>query len=715
MLLSDKFICAGEEYGGLRKRVPAPFFKKNITINESLKSAEITVCGLGFYELYMNGKCITKGRLSPYITNPDEIVFYDNYDIKELFKDGKNEIRFLLGNGMQNAFGGHAWDFQKASFRSSPKLAFAIELCFENGKKEIIEADDSVLTTPSKIISDDIRMGEFYDATFAGQKWKKSLPTSAPKGEKRLSIAKPIRYEQEISPVKIWKEGKAYIYDFGINTAGVCRLNIDARENQKVKLTFGEILDDGKFFYQNTAFCHTERKYYQQDTYICKEGKNQWIPTFTYHGFRYVKVEGVTKKQATPELLTYLTMNTELGSVGYFVCDDEQINTLHKMTLNSTKSNFHHFPTDCPQREKNGWTADAALSSEHTLLFYEPTDNYKQWLVAICKAQRKDGALPGIVPTAADWGYEKYNGPAWDCVLVELPYQIWQKRNDISAFEICTDSIIKYIKYLETKFNSDGLLEFGLGDWCPPHDPVKAPLVLTDSIEAFDIADKSAKMFNKIGDTLNAKYCQDFADNMRNKIREHLFDKERCVFAGNCQTSQAMGIYYNIINEDEKKKAFAALLATIQDCDYHIDTGVLGGRVIFHVLAENGEMETAMKILKNPTAPSYIQWIDEGSTALREDFVVGNMTCSYNHHFWGNISAFFLDKICGIQVHCDKITINPNLPEHMNYATGEFNSVFGTIKVTLNRKEDKVITKVDCPSNTPVKTSLQPNYVLEKA
>ncbi|MCH5315782.1 MAG: family 78 glycoside hydrolase catalytic domain [Eubacterium sp.] len=695
MLLSDKFICAGDKYSTISERVPAPIFKKIVLISSSIQKAEITVCGLGFYELYLNGENITKGRLSPYITNSNQVIYYDNYDITELLKE-ENDFEFLLGNGMQNALGGFIWDFEKTEFRSAPKLAFAIEIIYSNGKKEIIEADETVMVAESNILSDDIRLGEIYDANKNEREWKNATVTDTPNGEKVLSIAKPILPREDLKPVEIFKEDNAFIYDFGINTAGVCRLSVNAEKGQKIKLTFCEILKNGKFFVDTTTFDHSKNIYYQSDTYICKDGYNEWTPTFTYHGFRYVKVEGITEEQATKDLLTYVVFNTDLGKKGEFVCDNETINTLHKMTLNSTLSSFHHFPTDCPQREKNGWTADAALSSSHTLLYFEPTDNYKQWLISICKSQNEDGALPGIVPTWG-WGFEWGNGPAWDSVLVELPYQIWQKRNDISAFEICKDIIIRYVKYLETRKNDKELLEIGLGDWCAPANPRKAPLILTDSIEAFDIANKAAKMFNVIGDIEPAEYCADFARRIRASIREHLFDKDTCIFAGGSQTSQAMGIYYGIINEDEKNKAFDYLLDVIRQDDYHIGCGVLGGRVLFHVLAENGEIDTALKILTNPTAPSYMQWVLEGDTALCEGFGEYDGLNSHNHHFWGNISAFFMEQICGIKVCADTINIEPHFPSEINSASANFGSIFGTVSVAWKRKNDKIVFNLEYP------------------
>ena len=696
MILSDKFICAGEKYASLRRKVHAPWFKKDVKLNGNIAKASITVCGLGFYELFLDGKRITKGHLAPYITNSDDVVFYDSYDITEMISGKGCEFTFLLGNGMQNAFGGFVWDFHKAAFRSAPKLAFAVELEYGDGTTEIIEADEGVLTRQSKIVRDDLRLGEIYDANFDEGEWKPAIKTASPKGEKKLSEIKPIVIRDRVAPVKIWKEKNAYIYDFGINTAGVCQLKINGRHKQKVKLTFGELIRDGKFFWHNTSFKGSHHKYVQRDVYICKEGENVYTPTFTYHGFRYVKVEGITREQATEDLLIYIVMNTDLGHKGEFTCDDEKINTLHRMTLNSTLSNFHHFPTDCPQREKNGWTADAALSMPHTLLYFEPTDNYKQWLTAICKAQNSLGALPGIVPTGG-WGFEWGNGPAWDSVLTELPWQVWQKRNDISAFEQCKENIIKYLKYLKTRMDENGLLAIGLNDWLAPHRPTKAPLILTDSIEVYDISDKASQMFEAINDKANADYCRGFADTIRSNIRKHLFSAEACTFAGECQTSQSMGIYYGIINPDEKDKAFAALMNYVRETDYHIDTGVLGARVVFHVLAENGEIDTVIKMLENPTTPSYMQWIDMGETGLCESFNPKSDTDSHNHHFWGNISALFMEQICGIKVCADTIRLEPFFPSHMNEAAASFDSVFGKISVLWKRENGKITYKVTYP------------------
>ena len=292
-----------------------------------------------------------------------------------------------------------------------------------------------------------------------------------------------------------------------------------------------------------------------------------------------------------------------------------------------------------------------------------------------------------------------WNGPAWDCVIAEIPYQIWKKRNDISAFEITSKAVITYLKYLETRMDENGLLAIGLGDWCPPHKPTKAPLELTDSVMAYNIARQSAEMFDALSDGENAEYCRIFAEKIRENIRNNLFDKSSCTFKGDCQTSQAIGIYYGIINECEFEKSFQKLLDIIKSCEYHIDTGVIGGRILFHLLAEHGEMDTAMKILLNPTSPSYVQWIKSSGTTLCEGFTENDGALSLNHHFWGFISGFFVEKICGIQPDSDKINIRPNLPSGMNMARASFDSVFGKIEVELKRENGKIVLNLQYPEN----------------
>lgn len=693
MFFSDKFVSAAKEYSTMENSVAAPYIRKKFFV-ESAHKAELTITGLGFYRVFINGTEITRGLLSPYISNSNDMVYYDNYDILPYLVDGENVIGVILGNGMQNSFGGFVWDFDKTPFRSAPMLALAVEL----DGIVALEADESFKTHPSPIIEDDLRLGEKYDARleiadwslpgFDDSLWKSVISVKSPAGEKRLCAVRPIKIRKEIKPVAIMAEDDGYVYDFGIDSTGIFRLSLSAKAGQEIKMLFGEVLKDGKFYWKNIGFIREEykdmRPYRQGGTYVCKDGQNCYEPGFAYFGFRYVKICGVTKEQATTDLLTMLCCNTELVQNGSFECSDEVLNKIQEITVNSTITNFHHFPTDCPHREKNGWTADAALSAEQTMInFDSPVTNYKEWLRNICKAQAADGSLPGIIPTWG-WGFEWGNGPAWDCVIMEIPYAVYKYSGDAEPIKICKDTIIKYLNYLETRKNEHGLLAIGLGDWCDTDEidgKPQAPLALTDSIYSMHIARQAAEMMKVIGAAAESAYCTKFADEMRSNIRKHLLDFDNMTFAGNCQTSQAMGIFYGILEEDEREKAFQKLLALIEKRNYYISMGVLGLKVVFHVLAEFGRSDIAYRMITNEQRPSYGYWVKNGNTTLGE-----NMTRieSENHHFMGDISAWFYKEVCGIQYSCfknedERICFSPKMMDKLEYASASFNTKDGIV------------------------------------
>ena len=383
--------------------------------------------------------------------------------------------------------------------------------------------------------------------------------------------------------------------------------------------------------------------YVQRTEYTCRgKGLEEYIPHFTYYGFRYAFVTGVDEAQATPELLTAVVMNTDLGDRGDFSCSNEILNKLQEMTRRSTLGNFQHFPNDCPHREKNGWTADAALSAEQTLLNFEPEDNYLMWEKCIVRAMNDAGALPGIVPTGG-WGFHWGNGPAWDSILVYLPYFCAVLRDDLRPSEAAKAAMVRYFRYLETRRDERGLLAIGLGDWCPANPNYETPLIFTDSTISYDLAVKAAYLYDRMQMPEEAAYCRKFANEMRSAIRAHLLEDANTMrFIEGRQSVQAMAIFYGLCDsEEEKQKALAVLLDEIHAQDDHMAVGVLGGRVIFRVLCDYGYEDLAIKMIARLDPPSYGVMIADGLTTLAEN--VREPYGSRNHHFWGDISALFIE------------------------------------------------------------------------
>ncbi len=707
MKLSDRFVSATVQRCTRTHHVPAPYMRRSFVLDALPVRAALSVSGLGFYELYVNGTHITHGKLCPYIANSNQILPYDAYDILPYLTKGKNTIAFLLGNGMQNAIGGYVWKFDTAPFTSAPKLAFALELG-EGEDAVLIEADEEVKVHPSPILFDDLRMGEIYDArlaidgwnspSFDDSAWQSAIPAALPAGEPLLIDVHPIKEQREIKAVNIWQEGESFIYDFGENISGLTRLSVKAEAGRTITVDHGEKLDENGLFTQYNITFHEGREpeFLQRTTYIAKgEGREEYLPHFTYYGFRYAKVTGVSKEEATEELLTYVVMYTDLKTRGGFVCSDETVNKLQEMTRRADVANFWHFPTDCPQREKNGWTADAALSAEQLLLNFDPEDNYTEWMRSIIRAMDIRGALPGIVPTGG-WGFEWGNGPAWDCVLVYLPYFNYILRGDLRASRVGANAFMRYLAYLNTRKSPNGLLQIGLGDWLPAAET--APLVFTDSVIAKDIADKMAILFHAMGMELEADYAKAFSRAMRSAIREHLCEKESMTFSGGFMSAQAMALFYGICDtEEEEKLAFARLLEAIEKADGHMTGGVLGGRVIFRVLADHGEVDLALRMITRKDAPSYGYMIDEGMTALGEALIDHQMGASLNHHFWGDISAFFMEYLAGIRLNptlgdLSEVFIAPLFPESLSFAEGFHIAPMGEIRSRWEKNGDGSIT-----------------------
>lgn len=719
--LKTSFIKATEAYNGVHdNQVPAPYIRKSFTAGQAdLANIQIACCG--FYRLFLNGKELTKGFLSPYISNPNDFVYYDTYEVS--VQKGENVIGLLLGNGFQNNPGGYTYNFDKADFRSAP-LVSMILTCGDT----CIVTDTTWKTAPSAITSDDYRYGEVYDANlelpgwnepgFDDSAWQPVLNAPTPKGELKHCQVEPLLTEKELKPIAIFPDSKeGFIYDFGEVNAGLCRLTVQGKKGQTIAMQHADTLRDGTLYLDKIWYAYNNAKHnwdrdqhiVHRDFYTCKgEGTETYTPSFTYHGFRYVKVTGITAEQATEDLLTYVVFHSALKTKGGFTCSDETLNKLQEAAIRSDLSNFHHVPTDCPHREKNGWTADVALSAEQFLLNLGAEANLAEWVRQVCKAQNKKGALPGIVPTAG-WGFDWGNGPAWDCSMTYVPYYLYTLRGDTGIIKETAPYISKYLTYLRSRMDERGLLEFGLGDWCQVtkvsrEEPIKAPLVVTDSIVSLDIAKKAAFLFGAVGFRTEQQQATELAEQLKASIRAHLIDFDTMTVLGNCQSSQALAIYYGLFNEEELPAAFEKYLALIHEADDHIDVGVLGARVMFYVLSKYGCTDLALHMIARPDYPSFGNWIARGATTLWEDFLPDSAN-STNHHFWGgSFAGWFITNLAGIGLNptghnVNEVRIQPEFASRLTFAEGWHEAPAGKIVSRWERKDDAIALTLTIPES----------------
>ena len=733
-VLSKKFICATKERNTFIKSVNAPYIRKNFELSNLPTELFITVSALGFYEIYINGKHITKGKLAPYISNPNDIYYYDKYDILPFVKKGKNTLAFILGNGFKNCVGGFCWEIDKAEFVGPPQIAFAIGGVI-NDKPFVIEADTNVKTYPSPILFDDYRTGCHYDARlemngwnlpeFDDSKWNNVFLADTPKGKGKLCTAPPVECYCELKPVEVRRaelddtfesryefEGvkprfpiqySGWLYDFGENNTGVIRLELkNTRPGQIIELQHCEYINHlGKPSYNNTFFIPDG--YSQRDIYICKGAEVEiFEPYFTYHGFRYCFITGLDDEQATESAATFCLWASEHKSRGGFTCSDDRINSLQDMCRRSDISNMIYFPTDCPQREKNGWTGDVTVSAEQFLLNFDFDKSLVEWLRNVCAAQNDKGMFPAYVPSA-EKGYRWGNGPIWDNVITELPYQLLRYTGDITSAKECAVSIIKYLHYADTKRNDEGLLEYGLGDWLKPKNELPvATKEFVDSTMIYVLCAQAKELFQKLGMAAEQNYAKTLAEDIKNAVCKKYINNKKAVADGGIQTSQVLALYFDLFDEAARDKAANNLIVSINENNNQHDCGMIGIRYLFHALSKAGYTDKALEILLSE-GTGYGEFLKHSLTTLPESFDQfdkngDTVRRSLNHHFMGDISHFFISEIAGIHVNDDfvsavNIDIKPNFVKELTFAQAHFENDLGLIKTRWERK-DKLILSV---------------------
>ena len=736
--MKNNFIKATDTYADFGVSVPAPYIRRAFTLDFKPESAKLRIAVSGFYELYINGVNVTKGFLAPYISNPDNMLLYDEYEVAEHLNEGANAIGFILGNGFANQCT-EQWNFSSASFRAP--LCASVELIASTDVKSFrLTSDESFKTHPSPIIFDMYRYGTHYDARLEipgwatadidDSSWKNVLKATAPKGVIMPCTANPIRLVKELTPVNItyqkdicylktalyggedipFTRTSGYLYDFGKSCAGVCKLKIKGEAGQMVTLRHGERLADDGSFNINSIYTFKDdyEKYihlFQADVYTLKGGETEiFIPMFTYHGFRYVFVEGITEDQATPELLTFEVISSVTAPRSGFVCSDKTLNTLYEMAINADVSNFHYFPTDCPHREKNGWTGDISVSAEQLLLSFDCSEDLKTWLKTLAYAQKEDGSLPGIAPTGG-WGFAWGNGPMWDSACVTLPYLCYKYDNRVDVLHQCSDMIYKYLRYVSSRRDERGLIAIGLGDWCEPRTmgtPITAPLVLTDSAVTYAMATKSAFIFSVTGETERQQYAKELASELKKSIREHLIDSTFTA-SGRCQTSQALLLANGLFEANEYEKAYAKLIEITKEKDWHSVCGMIGLTVIFEVLMQGGDADGVIDMLLQDTEPSYKSMILRGATSLCESLAENGLNESENHHFFGDIIRIFISYIAGLKLNpsltdITEVIFSPTLTSRLDHAKGYYLFKNGRCDFGWERRENEAVAFIDLPS-----------------
>jgi len=677
------------------KASPAPIFRRKFKI-DTVEHSMLRFCALGYGYCYINGHAVTDDVLTTPVSEYNKLVWYNEYDVTHLLHPGENIIAVILGNGFFNETFDSVWGNNKAPWRDHPK--FALELISEG--RTLLESDEHFLCIDKSFVTfNHLRSGETFDARLYDANWKQIdfddtayvpaiFDDRMNSAERRLCPCEPIRECEEYNFVSCRKTAEGYLLDFGINLSGYVRIYVDEPEGTDIALHHAEeAYDDGRLklnkldiFYPSVDF--------QVDRYICGRKNYPWFPHFTYHGFRFVLVKGLTQPPEKGQFKA-IFVHQDIRRISHFECSDELINKIYKAGIRSTFSNLHFALTDCPTREKLGWTNDAQASFEQIYVNFDIKRFMTKWGYDYLISMQENGELPAIVPSHG-WGFG--HGPVADGALFRLPYIEYLYTGDSSI-------LIEFLPWLERHYMAfiGGTTDHDswLGDWNGhinfTHDNRFLKLFFTHRY-----ANVITLAYHLSGKPAPDHYQQDAAKALETLCEEYIGSDQKCTIPNKCLISMLISLKL------PQTPVLVQQLKELVIADrYSINFGMLCMQYIFDALSENGEAETAWKLITSRDTLSYAAWFDQGATTLWETFEMGH-TDSRNHHMLSTVLAWFFKALLGVSPEIQapgfrEIHLKPCFIDELSFCKGFIDTDYGRLSISWERNNGKIEYEVSVP------------------
>lgn len=698
---------------------PAPYFRKAFAVNKKIVSARAYIAVAGLYELYINGNKIGDHRLDPMYTRFDRRTLYVTYDVTKELQQGKNAVGVLLGNGWYNHQSTAVWYFHEAPWRARPSFCLDIRIQYEDGSIETIATGKDWKTTLSPVIFNSIYTAEHYDAnkeiphwnepSFNDSAWRGVDYCAAPSQQIVAQALHPIRNTEKLAALSLNKiSDTVYVFDLGRNIAGVSSIRLKAPPGTIIRLKHAERLYPNGRADQSNLDVHyrptDDKDPFQTDIYLLKgDGSEEtFMPHFNYKGFQYVEVTSNKPIVLSKESLVGYFMHSDVPPVGNIVSSNPAINKIWTATNNSYLSNLFGYPTDCPQREKNGWTGDAQIAVETGLYNFDGITVYEKWMADHRDEQQPNGVLPSIVPTGG-WGYEWGNGPDWTSTIAVIPWNLYLFYGDSKALADCYDNIKRYVDHINDEYPS-GLTTWGLGDWIPVKS--KSPVEFTSTAYYFadaTILANAAKLFGREAD--HKKYSE-LALKIKNAFNAKYLNEATGIYGNGLQTELSVALFWGLAPDEMKTKVAASLAKRVAADGVQLDVGLLGTKAILNALSENGYAELAYQLAANEKFPSWGWWIKNGATTLYENWPIDAQSdISMNHIMFGEIGAWMYKALGGIKPDpaapgFKNILLQPYFVAGLDQFSASHQTPFGTIQSAWKRMGKKILYTVTVPPNS---------------
>lgn len=710
------------------RRYPVDSFKKTFHVSE-WKKARLYITACGLYEARLNGQRIGEFILAPGITDYRKRVQYQTYDVTQLLQSGENILTVQLADGWYRGSTG-AWGIRN-QYGTETKLLAQLEIARADGSVQTIITDENWdWSNDGPIRFADNKDGEIVDARKEATYSRTAKITSHPITPTPSNNV-PVKEHEHLTAKKVTTPSGKTVLDFGQNIAGYAMFSVNAHAGQTIRLRFGELLDEnGEFTQKNIQLSRKDFVTPRQEiVYTCTEGENRYKTTFAIFGFQYILVE--TEVPFTAEDFIAIAVYSDMERTGWFESSNPLLDRFVENTVWSAKNNHADLPTDCPTRERHGWSGDAQIFCSTACYLFEYLPFAEKYLNDLYDWQKKNGCLPQIAPEGGtDFYMASMNGSVgWADAGVLMPYVLWKQYGDTQVLKKYLPGMRRYARFMqnrcgkwyptakrtglrgkEKKYLSNAGQAYG--EWAEPESvhhmtwkdcAVPHPEVAT--AYTAHVMDCMAEIETELGNKAEAKAYHAFAEGCRGAYQAlrrtdaYTLDTDR-------QAQLVRPLAFGLLDEAQTSYAQKRLLAALEHFSWRIGTGFLSTPLILDVLTHI-DLESAYRLLENEEMPGWLFMPKSGATTIWEAWE-GNATenggiASLNHYSKGAMVAWLFATMCGIHVNGENhFTITPHPGGHFARAKAVYNSVYGQVESGWERTEDHWKYTVTVPANCTV-------------
>lgn len=703
---------------------PPVLFSKWFTVSGKVVKSRLYATCYGVYRTYLNDVRPDDREFAPEYTVYRNVLYYQAYDVTKLLREGGNEISMYVGDGWYMCPQTRPVD---ENYHGIPSVLFQLEIEYDDGRTETVVSDDSVKCCTGPVLFSDIFKGEKQDVNVSFGEKKPVKVRDYGYAHLKAQPMPPVRPVQLLPAQEIYVSPKGEtIVDFGQIICGRARVRIDEPKGNEIVFEYFEIPDkEGNYF--NTMFTD------QKDIFVSDGKPCEYEAFFTFHGFRYIKVTGLSRVRK--EDFTAVVLSTDKENAGTFSCSDERLNRLYQNIRWSQTNNMLSIPTDCPTREKAGWTGDIQIYAKTGLLNEDLTPFLTSWLYNLSAEQTNEGAIPLTVPLSElyrNFHYDNMRDPGdtktpgvagWSDAAVIVPYTMYRVTGNKVILRELYDTMKRWCEYItrtarEKRGNNDLPLEidrylwntgFHFGEWLIPSQREE---------KGFAVCRKSAvyvapffgyysmRLMSEIARVLEEKDDADYYSGIARKMKDAI---QTGVLKGGKPPAGLMGAYVLAIAFDlvpnEHKQTFAeGLVSLLENNRYCLDTGFLATPYLLDALVKIGRRDLALNILWQDKPPSWLYQVDRGATSIWENWVAISPDgtperTSYDHYAFGCVDDWIFRNICGLDCGgpgFKHIIIDPQPDGYLSWCKRTFQSEYGAISVYWTENE----LEVTIPCNT---------------